>query len=239
MKRLIYIIVVNALFVSCVSSVKITQYVDEKTNEALRPIESKEWLEIKEPEYKISKTRSKQIKKQFIPAILYWGWNSTVDCDIKTQVRMQYIQEGIHKAAKELNFKKELNGRNMSIDFSQLPGRFRYVNKADILIFISAQNVPNNRGASSVSYVRESITPTFMDLDYGFEIVDNDKVIYKGRGSIKNSEKIVGSMWKSSKENVYLYMDEYQKACKDMGYQLVAKLIEKIKKNTEISSKTI
>jgi len=222
MNRVLLFVITGLLFTSCITARKYSTIVDTKIKEQVREVEPWDWLVINPPEVESEGNQCKQEKYYFIPAILYWGFNTTIECEIDQNTRISYIKEGIYKAADSLNLKGILNGKQVEIDLKQLPGKFLYENWGSAIFLMVAYTYS---GA-------EKIDPVPLDLMFEYRLKENEAVITSGNSGVYNYEKPLGNIWKSTKKFTWLYLAEFKKETDRMGVELVKELIEQIEKDS-------
>ena len=220
MKQIIIFSVVSILATSCLTTNRMSSFVDTKTKRLEhKELLSKNWLIVKSDKNEPKKNICKKKKSYFIPAILYWGWNSTFECELNANTKTNIIKEGIYKAADSLNLKEYLQEDTLEITLKEMPGKFLYVNKGDVIIFIIAY-----------TYILvETISPYLINLEFEYIINNNGKIKMNGKGIIQNKEQPLRNIWRSSKKFIWLYLDEYQNEIDRMGVKLVSKIIDDIK----------
>lgn len=218
MNRLIYIGAITICLTSCISTKKYSTFVDEKIKAENLEHEPKDWLVVNLPVTEEKDNTFKQVKSSFVPAVLYWGWNSTIECEIDTYTAGNYIKSGIFQAADSLDLVSKLKERQLVIDLKQVPGKFLYENKGNAIILVVAYTM------SAV----EAITPYPINLEVEYQLKGNGEVIARGNHFVQNEAQPVRNIWKSSKKFTWMYLDEYKKEANRMGIELVNDIIKQI-----------
>lgn len=207
------------LLTSCVGSQKYSGFVHEKLSTySPSEINEKDQLKIYSNRLGDSSTQIVQVKNSFIPAILYWGWNSTIQCDIDDGYTTQLLSASIYKAADSLQLFEKLGDHKLEIHLDRVPGKFYYENKGHTLILLIAYTI------STV----ESITPEPIDLVATYRIVDDQGLKSKGKIVIPNVEEPVGNVWKSTKKFTWSYLDRHFVELENMGWYLVEDIVDRI-----------
>jgi len=221
MKQIIAIGIFSVMLTSCMSTKKYSTFVNNKI-ESLQNGKEREsdWLIIKSDKVEPDNNVYDQKKNSFVPAILYWGWNSTIECELDVETRIKYLKEGIYKAADSLNLKEMVAGNVLEINLKEVPGKFLYENKGNAIIFIIAYTV------SGV----EAISPYPINLEFEYSLNKDGNIEMKGEGFIRNGEQPLRNIWKSTKKFTWMYLDEFKKETERMGKELVLGIIEEIRK---------
>ena len=214
MNKAAYLIIIGALSISCmmITSEKYSTFVNEKIkSESEELTNNGGWFIINTPEFDRKGNYCEQIESLFIPAIVYWEWNSTIECEIDPNTVSNYIKTAIYYAADRLDLKKKLKGKQLTVNLQKIPGRFLYENKGNTIILVVAYF------ASGV----EEILPDQIDLIAEYEISENGKTLAKGKKVVKNSEKPLGNIWSSTKKFTWNYLDLFKNEMDKMGAELI------------------
>jgi hypothetical protein len=99
-------------------------YVDKKIKTENLEQKQNDWLVVNLPVAEQKGSTFKQVKSSFIPAVLYWGWNSTIVCEIDPYIAANYVRSGILQAADSLGLAGKLKERQLVINLKQVPGKF-------------------------------------------------------------------------------------------------------------------
>jgi len=220
MKQIITIVILSILFTGCMTTKKYSTFVNNKTELLTNGGELEfDWLIIKSDKVEPENNIYNQKKNSFVPAILYWGWNSTIECELDIETRIQYLKQGIYKAVDSLGLKGIIEGHTLEINLKELPGKFIYENKGSAIIFIIAYTV---NGV-------EAISPYPINLEFEYSVNKDGIIEMKGEGYILNNEQPLRNIWKSTKKFTWIYLDEFKKETGRMGNELISKIIEEIK----------
>ncbi|PVY42343.1 hypothetical protein [Pontibacter virosus] len=149
----------------------------------------------------------KQLERSFIPALVYWGWNSTISCELDPGMAAAAVRSGMYQAADKLNLQDRLGGRQLVVDIRQTPGQFMYENKGNVIFLIFAH----------ITSAQESITPRPTDLVLHYQLLENGAVVASGEGLVKNTQEPLRNLWKSSKKFTWLYLDQFELEAGRMG----------------------
>jgi len=218
MKRLFLFCCIAYSISSCKTAKDFPAFIQAKSNDLEKEQRSEPWLDIKCLAELPATITCEQLKKSVIPALLYWGWNYTTECEIDLATRLEYINRGIFKAAESVELKEQLGGRKLHLTLTSVPGKFLYENIGTVVVVIVAYFTT---GA-------EIISPYPVDLNYDYVLMDGDTVLFEGKGAVLNMEQPIRNIWKSTKKFTWAYLEEYEKAADRMGLELISNLVPKI-----------
>jgi hypothetical protein len=214
MKKFFFFAIIGLLCTNCKSTQKYATFVDQKVKPYRTPPEPKDWLQVNAAPARSASNDCKQLKFNFIPAIFYWGWNSTIECELNPDVKANYLRKSIYAAADSLHAKEWLAGKTLEINLKQVPGKFLYTYKGYTIFLVF----------SYVSGGEESVKPYPINLEFDYLVKENNQVISEGAGVIRNEEQPMLNIWKSTKKFTWLYLDGYQKETERMGWEIVQEI---------------
>src|SRR5690606_8191402 len=84
---------------------------------------------------------STKLKSKFIPAILYWGWENTIRCELDPIMVGHSFKESFSYYADTLNLREKTQGKKLEIKLEKIPNNFIYTNQGNTAIFIIAYTV--------------------------------------------------------------------------------------------------
>jgi hypothetical protein len=218
MKKLIPILALGACLTGCVSTQKYGAFVDQKTKTEQPQTVQQDWLIVNTPVSEKQGNNFTQIKSSFIPAIVYWGWNSTISCEIDPNTATEYVRRGIYQAAEHMDLQSRLNGRQLVIDIKQLPGQFVYENKGSTVFLVVAH---------ATTYV-EAISPMPTNLVVDYKLLENGAVIASGEHFVRNQEEPLRNVWKSTKKFTWLYLDQFEREANRMGTESIIDIVKQL-----------
>jgi hypothetical protein len=170
--------------------------------------------------------QAEQLKSMFIPAIVYWHWNTTIGCDINSRYLAGLFSNSIAMQAEKKELRAKLKGAKVEVFIEELPNRFVYVNKGYVIFLL-------------VAYTLSGVEGFFPDtkqfsLKLSFRIM-NDGVI-----SSSNSVELKGvptnvNKW-STQKFVDNYLDAYVVNIETLSAVVVDKIINTIEKANPIIS---
>ncbi|SMO74975.1 hypothetical protein SAMN06265379_106151 [Saccharicrinis carchari] len=219
MKNIILLSILVLFSISCVTTKKYASIVDPKTKDVRAESNLNDWLLVHTEQAEPQQTKYNQKKNSFVPAIFYWGWNSTIECELDFNTRLEYVRNGIYRAADSLDLKQYAGDKKIEIKLKDIPGKFLYENKGNTIIVVVAYAVS----------VFEAISPYPINLTYDYTITNNGESNAQGEGSIQNKEQPLGNRKHSTKKFTWMYLDEYKKETDRMGVELVKDLINELK----------
>ncbi len=206
MKRIWFIGMLSVVLTGCVTAKKFSTFIDTESRiETPKNESGKDWLIITAGTSEPDQTRCEQKKNSFVPALLYWSWNSTFECEIGMQTRMKYLEKGIFKAADSLNLQSYLDGKKLLIRVKEVPGKFLSENKGNVVIFLVAYAMSGVEG----------ISPYPQNLQFEYAVIDNGKTGTETEGFIQHTGQPVENLWKTTKKFIRSYMDDYKKKSSD------------------------
>jgi len=220
MKNLIYLLLLSILTTSCIGSKKLLMIVNEKTSPEEVVTEEQDWLTINMENPEQSGNQCNQLNYYFIPALLYWEWNSTIACDIDPVFVRNYFEKAIYKAADSLGMRDNLGNRKVTINLTDLPGKFLYENKGTTMIFIFAYSVSTLEG----------ISPSRTNLVAEYSIQNETETTDEGQITVQNLEMPLPDIWNSTKKLTGKYLDKYKVEIERMSTELVEEIITASKK---------
>ncbi|MHA6248728.1 hypothetical protein ACXYMU_12375 [Pontibacter sp. CAU 1760] len=204
------------------SSKKYASLVDEKLRASTVPqattAQHDSWLVINTDSIAKKQSSVKQVERSFIPAILYWGWNSTMETELATATTIGFLEGAVLKAADSLHLAEKLQGGKLVITLREVPDKFVYQNKGSVLFLLVAYTVS---GA-------EAIAPAQKALVASFEVQDGVQVATSGDVLVRNSDKPVRNIWKSTKKFTWSYLDLYRSDTERMGTALVQQIVQQL-----------
>lgn len=231
MKHLYYVfLLVGIALTSCTSSKNFSNLLNKNlqasTEGSSTTTTPTNWLSIKTDNLVKNEGTVQQVKRSFIPAIIYWSWNSTIEAELEQEITVSYLENSIHKAVDSLQMEKKLQGGKLVISLRKVPGKFVYENKGNVLFFLFAYSVG---GA-------ETITPAQTALVASFEVQAGEKVLTAGEVFIRNNNDPVMNSMKTTNKFTQLYLDHYRKDTERMGTELVSQIIQKLEARTSANN---
>lgn len=218
--KMTILLMVTLFLTSCMSVEKYSAYVNEKVVADTVTTAQENWLVINGISDGIP-NRFDQTKSSFVPAILYWSWNYTIECELSKDLTSQYLKNAIYRAADSLNLEARMDGRKLTIDLQQVPGKFIYESKGSTIIFIIAYTMS----------VVEAITPFSIPLQFRYQISQDGSMVQQGEGIVPNGEQPIRNQWKSTKKFTWVYLDAYKRETQRMGTEIVKLLMDEVEKN--------
>ncbi|MBD1396353.1 hypothetical protein H9Q13_04190 [Pontibacter sp. JH31] len=218
MKRLFYLLCLGVSLTSCVGTKKYATYVDGKLKTVAQTTEQQDWLLVQAPASAPQSSNFIQLESSFIPAIVYWGWNSTIACEVNPHATAEFVKRGIYQAAQNLDVKQRLGGRQLVIELEKVPGQFRYENKGSTIFLVFAH----------VTTGEELITPRPTDLLVRYKLIENGEVIASGQSVNSNQEQPLRNMWKSTKKFTWMHLELLEREAVRMGAESLIDIVKQL-----------
>ena len=234
MKNLLSITLIAILFTSCIGKKTINDIVKEqyaKTNS--EPFDNQNYS-ITNQFDNDSLVKTKKIKSMFIPAILYWGFSSTLSTEFNNIIPVNLINNHAYEYANAIEFKTKLKGKKIYLNFKSLPKKFELKQSNNTLfVFFSV----------IITY-KNNIKQDDSNLELEYKIVENENEIKSGTiiitnqdftdyktdlSGIKNCYSILNNCKsKSTKVFVKNYLNFYEEKTKILSKIIIDKLSEKL-----------
>ncbi|WP_116125746.1 hypothetical protein [Lewinella sp. IMCC34183] len=152
------------LLFGCVGHKKYTRILEEEVAALSVPVGRAEgsWLSLSLPDSLSSELDVKVIHARFIPAVLYWGWNATLDCTLPAPLLADWFAEGATAAADSLGIRDRPDG-GVTVRFEQLPARFVFTDRGAVLVLLVAYTTSEVEG----------IIPGEAPLEFSYTMADS------------------------------------------------------------------
>lgn len=219
MKHIIFLAILVVLSTSCMTTKKYSSFVDAKTKEVSTEANVNDWLVVDAEQVEPQQNKFNQKKNSFVPAIFYWGWNSTIECELDFNTRFEFVKNGIYWAADSLDLKQYAGDKKIEIKLKEIPGKFLYENKGMVIFLIAGYVI------SGVEVIR----PYSINLEFDYLITDNGEPKYQDNSFVQNKEQPLGNRKYSTKKFTWMYLDEFKYETDRMGLEVVKDLINKLK----------
>jgi len=215
MKQIFYAVIISALLSGCAGLGKITQTVNRETKTIVATPQHYDWLTINLPDSAATLNKFTKGNNYFIPALVFWTWNSTLNCEIDPHTSSTLVRNAIYKAADDLKLKQHLGESKVVINLQQAPGKFVYENRGDVMYLV----------LMTVSDIRETITPVPVDLQATYELQSPDGQSFKASTTIPNTEQQIKNSWSSKKNFTWAHLNNLKRETERMGEELVKQII--------------
>lgn len=159
----------------------------------------------------------KRTKAYFVPAIVFWAWNSTFETDLNKNIFLKALATTFEERGTEFELKKHLEGRKLIVEVERLPASFRYSNGGWGLFLLYSYTYSfgeNIQAENQIFRVRYKI------IDHDVEIAHD--VFERSFSSVLNNnysatDKFVSQYMNNTTEN-------FKKACEDLFDKIVDSL---------------
>lgn len=217
MNKLILIFLTFSFLTSCISSKKFTRYVEPNVQDNISTISvSPENLSFDFTGIENSRPAvvSTKLKSQFIPAILYWQWDNTIQCEINPKIAGRLFEENFYILADSLNLLEKLQNYTLEITIEEIPNSFIYSNKGNITILLIVYTISG----------LEAIFPEDKNLAISYRIRKEGNTVKEGKITASNQLQPVKNIMKSTKKFTELYVNQF----KTNNYNMTKEIAEKI-----------
>lgn len=224
MKNFSWLLVAALALTSCMGTKKYASFVEQRVQAEQTALPQLEALVVNAPATEHTGHQFKQLERSFIPALVYWGWNSTISCELDPAMAAASVRRGMYQAADKLNLQDRLAGKQLVVDIRQTPGQFMYVNKGNVIFLVFAH----------ITSGEESITPRPTDLVLHYQLLENGAVVAIGEQQVKNTQEPLRNLWKSSKKFTWLYLDQFELEASRMGEESLKNILLQL--DSDVSS---
>lgn len=212
-----------ATLTGCSSVNKYNSFIKEKTGTSVTesPVHSNDYITIKSDALKgtDSVIRSKKTKGLFIPAVLYWQWNHTIENDLGYIIPLNIIRPTIFNYAESMKLKDKLNGQQLEISIEKVPSSFKYDKSGRVIIFIFAYSTQE----------QEAIYPSGDELVASYRILKDGNETKKGILKLSNIDQPKANReHKSTKKLTWAYIDDYYGSIKGLSKSIVNQIMAEI-----------
>lgn len=207
----------------CFSVEKYNNFIKEKTGiiKAQSAPDSNDYLTVKSDAMMDadSSLHSKKVKNSFIPAILYWQWNYSIESNLGHNVPVNVIRPAIFNYAESISLKDKLNGKHLEISIKKVPSSFTYTQKGMALIFIIGYSVQG----------QEVIYPSNDELVVSYRILNNGSETKRGTITVRETGQPVSNRkLKSAKKFTWAYIDDYYGDIQGMSKSVLNQIVAEI-----------
>jgi len=214
-KHFVYISFFLILFHSCKSPETFKSYLDEASQQIAEATEQLSVLQFASSESESNKCQ--KVKSTFIPALIYWKYENTVDCELRQDYARRSLTQGFSKTADSLGITTIPNSQ-LEIQILQYPNTFRYTNQAEIYYW----------GIGFFQNDYRAILPDTSAVIYRYTISRNGQVIDQGQTIIRPHLSVKKDNFHSVKKFVYLYLNDFQQRLYEIGQQISEDMAKKI-----------
>ena len=221
MKKTLLILTTIIALTGCVSTKTYSSYVTQKLEQQIHApdIQDKNIsFDFSKLEVLDNSVEAEKSKSFFIPAILYWGWENTIECKISPAIVGQTFKSSFLNCADSLGLFNKLNEQQIEISIEKIPTSFVYTNKGNTMIFIIAYTVSE----------LEAIYPQEQNLVINYKLIKNGQTTKSGKLIATNKDKPIKNIWKSTKKFTWLYIDKFDNNIKVMTNDIVEQLLKQI-----------
>jgi len=221
MKQKILILITIIALTSCVSTKTYSGYIEKKLETQINSTDIQNEsisFDLSQLEVQTNSVETEKIKSFFIPAILYWGWENTIECKINPTIVGKVFKSSFLNCADSLGLFNNLNEQKIEISIEKIPTSFVYTNKGNTMIFIIAYSVSE----------LEAIYPQEQNLVINYKLIKNGQQTKSGKLIATNKDKPIKNIWKSTKKFTWLYIDKFDNNIKILTNEIVDQLLKEI-----------
>jgi len=205
MKKYLYLLIVPIALNACISAQRVDGFVQRyyAEEELVPEISELPWARVSPPMKALeTPSLSKRTKAQFIPAILYWQWNTQVETDIDDAMVTRRFEHFLAVDSRSAELRKIVGENSIEFSFQSAPSAFTYSHKGNTLILLFAYSITDKIGIEPST---EGYTLSYKLRSPSGELLKNGEI------TTGNSEIELSNVWKSNRKFVWLYLDEYHK----------------------------
>lgn len=185
----------------CMSTRKYHDIVSEKFNGSARVIPSPDTsyfvVNIAPIAGQEEPVKTEKLKSFFIPAFVYWGWESTIRSQLDPQRRARQFAADLHFFADSLKLRNRLGDDKLELTVHSLPSGFVYSRKGYVVFLLIAY----------VNGASEAIFPDPAQYRVTYRKQTNSPEIVTGTVTVPNHSKPLNNIWKSGRKFTWLYLD--------------------------------
>ena len=216
------ILLTNVIFVfflsSCVGLKHYTNIVNQETDiRTIFPPDSIDQLEITFDDIKSDVNFVEKLKYRFIPAILYWEWNSTYKVELSSESIHSAFNKYLEFYYDSLGLENKLIDKRLDLRINDAPNEFLYENKGTTVFFVIAY---------SYSTVEEITTkPIAISIDYELKhngLVKEDRII------INHPVIRSNNVWNGTRKFTSKFIDVHDELIKHLCEEIMVQLNEQI-----------
>jgi len=145
MKKIYIFILIPIVLSSCISTAKFNQYVYQGYSNLpkINKQNNNESVSIRTDELDDLEdllVKSEKQKSYFIPAIIFWTWNTTIKCELSPTSVADRFNTSFISYADLFSLQQKLNGQRLELSLESVPNSFVYTSKGTILFLINSLN---------------------------------------------------------------------------------------------------
>ncbi len=221
MKKTLLILITIIALTGCVSTKTYSSYVTQKLEQQIHApdIQDKNIsFDFSKLEVLDNSVEAEKSKSFFIPAILYWGWENTIQCKINPNLIEKSFKLTFLHCADSIGLLNNLEGKKLEISIEAMPTSFMYTNQGNAIIFIIAYTVSE----------LEAIYPQRENLVINYKLIKDEQTIKSGKLAAINNDQPIKNIWKSTKQFTWLYIDQFNNNTKMLTNDIVQQLLKNI-----------
>lgn len=215
-------LLLTILLTSCLSTTKLSDTVKSKigTDFLDEKPAVEEFLILKTDKLPVSDSLVLVEKKKsyFIPAIVFWGKENTLSCDINSRYFVKLFTDILDEKAKEFQLQKHLGDRKLEISIDAVPNNFVYTDKFYFIFAFVAY---------SYSYL-EAVFPLNQNLSITYRILQNDGTEMKSGSFTAPTTESRANTINSHGRFIEKYLDEVKIRFEDQTDKMLDNIINEL-----------
>ena len=110
-----------------------------------------------------------KVKKYFVPALILWAWNQTLNCEINNSYFTNIFTKTLIEKAELYHLQSFMEDKRIEIDIVKVPSQFLYINQGSVLFggFFYSYNYNNE------------ISTNNQEFKFVFRLIKDDKVLMR------------------------------------------------------------
>lgn len=219
----LFILILLAPLAACNHSQKLTKFAKERllTYKPVSPAENNLILiKANGLDHQDSLVTFKQVKSQFIPALLFWKYDYRYHAELQQKWVSDLFISDILEYSESLNLISKLQGKKLELSIERIPHSFAFVHQETVVILIFSYITQGG-----VFYVSEP-----QDLKITYNLIGEKGVEKTGQLFVPNGTKSIQNILKSTKKFTWEYIDTYRQNCREMSKVAVKMLVERLER---------
>lgn len=205
----------------CFTPKKMDGWIEQYEGGFTTKLKTSDYITIKTPELpkNDSPSVSHKGKSKFIPALIYWRSQITINSSLNPYIPVVNINSTILQYAITKRLREKLNGQKIELTISKVPTDFTFVDNFQMIYFVLYY----------VHWEKLYISPQKQDLVISYRILKDNAETKKGTITVADPSKARNQKFMQSvKKMTWNYLEEYDNIIKDMSRQFVDKLLLEI-----------
>ncbi len=224
--KIAFILVITAFVLSsCLSTKSLNEIVKNKIINDSYPVKiiNNDYLVLKSD--KLSTTdslvSSKILSSYFIPAIIFWGKDNTLQCDISGLYFSNLFAEKLKNIALEVDLERILNDTKLEISLESVPNQFVYSDKFYFLFLLYVYSYNFNK----------TIYPVDLNYKVSYRLYKDNVQLKSGVFSLANVIPPLQDQWFSSSKMIEKYIESLKLNFENQTDEILNMILDDVEKN--------